>query len=449
MNISLSELNNTPVLDPLYSKEYYDQSGLPLRIYTSPLTIQEEEREKQLLSLNGIHTENELNRLRKKYRLFICQRDCFALFEWKSRRNGQPLLKVNTGNPSLYKWQRINHTFATKEMKKILKLAARALYILGYDLGMVEISVFRDAPRYCVTKLSSRPLLSKRYESLLNSQYDKTVKWLQEESIKEYDPILGADLEFVLRHASGKYVVASKYFSKDGEVGYDSVRLRGQRNQYPLAELRPKPSSEPQELLSNIYTCMLTAIKKINNRKIEWLAGGQPLKSYPIGGHIHFSKVPLTMKLIRALDNYLTLPLFLLESETSLSRRPKYGFIGDYREQFHGGFEYRTPPSWIVSPRIAIGVLSLAKVIASNHSQLTWMPLNNYDIQEAFLLGDKQRIFPVVLSLWEALRRCNTYTKYKQYLDSFFRLIENRETWDEYADIRKEWRLPPFHKQSS
>lgn len=441
MNLSLINSSQYPVLDPLNSREHYDFDGLPLRLYHPPTRLEDEEKEKRILVLNGIDTNNAQQKAKKRYRLFICQSTCFGLFQLKSKKNGQPLLNITNDYLHINKWIRISINLASKEIKRIISLARRALYVLGYDLGMVEVSVYRDAPKYCVTKLANKPLLSKKYKLLLTAEYEKAVSQMKEELSQTYDPTLGADLEFVLRHSKGKFILASKYFSKEGRIGYDSISLRGHRNKHPIAELRPAPSKDPEELLSNIYKCMQQAAKKINNRHIVWLAGGQPLKSYPIGGHIHFSQVPLNLRLIRSLDNYLTLPLFLLESEESISRRPKYGFIGDYREQYHGGFEYRTPPSWIISPRIAIGVLSLAKVIASDFNQLTWMPLNNIDIQEAFLMGNKRSIYPIVSNLWEELKKCNSYTTYRQYLDSFFKLIENHEEWDEYADIRLEWRL--------
>lgn len=447
MNITLSDLKQILDVHQLDSKEYYDENGLPLRLYHSPTRQLDEKREKQILTWNGIENTYFHEKAKKKYRMFICQSSCFALFQLSNKGSGQPLL--NSDLKQKNKWFRMDVNTSSREINRVIRLATRALYVLGYDIGMIEISVFHNDPKYYVTKLSNKPLLLKKYEHLLSHEYEKAVQQNKKEMANiPGDPLLGADIEFVLRHVNGKYILASKYFSKHGKVGYDSIWLRGSRNKHPIAELRPQASKDPRNLVGNIYRCMQMAIRKINNSHIEWLAGGQPLKTYPIGGHIHFSQVPLNMKLIRSLDNYLTLPLFLLESKESMNRRPKYGFIGDYREQFHGGFEYRTPPSWIISPTITKGVLSLAKVIASNFKQLTWMPLNRFEVQEAFFQGDQDKIDPIVKKLWVELKKCAAYSDHKQYLDAFYYLIEKREIWNEYTDIRKAWRLPPFQHTS-
>ena len=70
------------------------------------------------------------------------------------------------------------------------------------------------------------------------------------------------------------------------------------------------------------------------------------------------SRIWLTSRLLRVLDNYLALPFILIEDQNTKLRRPRYGFLGDFRRKTHGGFEYRTLPSWIVSPRITKGVIA-------------------------------------------------------------------------------------------
>ena len=117
--------------------------------------------------------------------------------------------------------------------------------------------------------------------------------------------MLGADPEFALRNkGTGKMVLASQFFGRKGPVGCDQIWLRGDqtRKQLPLAELRPEPALDPRQLTLNLYKTMLTAEKKINNPSIEWLAGGMPMKGYPIGGHIHFSQTTVNSLFLRALD---------------------------------------------------------------------------------------------------------------------------------------------------
>lgn len=435
-------MNEHPLVDATanHPLDLYPRGNLALKVYDPDAVSAQPYSVKHILNWSGIHyAPYSKQKVKRKYRFFICELDCLALFQSAhSVENGKPLLM--TAQIRKLKWKRIAVNTSSKEVNRARKLAIRALYTLGYDIGMVEISIFPRPPRYAVSKIANSFSFS-----FMHEKYSLCLNRLQKKQDQTSDqPVLGTDVEFVLRHANGKYMMASKFLDKKGKVGYDAIWIRGHRNQHPLVELRPSPDEDPREVIQDLYRCMKKAVRKINHPQIEWLAGGRPLKGYPIGGHIHFSQVSLSARLIRALDNYLTLPLFLLESETSLSRRPKYGFIGDYREQFHGGFEYRTPPSWIVSPTIAKGVMMLAKLIAVHHWDFEWMPLNNYELQNAFYEGNRAAILPVVQELWHIVRRCSTYGDYEQELDQFYELIASGQRWNEYEDVRKAWRLPPY-----
>jgi hypothetical protein len=421
------------------SLDKYEVGGLPLRVYQRPSTAQEIAQEAQLLELNGIDLEQKKRSFKKHYRLFICQFDCLEIYQRGVARENQPLIQFRENQK--VNWIKVNSNLLTREIMKIKKLAVRTLYILGYDIGIVDVIVAYSGPRYRITRIAPLKQASKDFLAAIN----KRISVVHQRKNEIQDAMLGADIEFVLRHQNGKYVIASNHFSRHGKVGHDAIWLKGHRNKYPLAEFRPTPSENPRSVYNNLIKCMKIAIKKLNYSKIEWLAGGYPIPGYPIGGHIHFSKIKLDSFMIRALDNYLTLPLLLLESEKSMERRPKYGYIGDYREQFHGGFEYRTPPSWITSPVIAKGVLAIAKVISTSYRQLTWMPLHLYEVQKAFYMGDKQSIYPIVQAVWSELKKCPTYPSYQEELDSFYSLIEQGHSWNEYDDIREAWKLPPYH----
>ncbi|WP_202077282.1 putative amidoligase domain-containing protein [Caldalkalibacillus salinus] len=409
--------------------------------YQQPETHTEREREFQLLKYNGISKHTGKRKTRKKFRFFIYQFDVVALFETtRNQANGQPWIYSSKHQKEL--WKQIETQNLSREVLKAKKVAIRCLYLLGYDLGMVEVCTHTSAPKYTVSQIFNH--------SRLADQADRTLKQLvqrsqtREKSNENKTPLLGADVEFVLKHNNGKYVLASRYFSKRGKVGYDAIWLRGNRNKHPLVELRPSPTKNPRQLYNNLYRCMTQAVRKINNSQVQWLAGGAPLTRYPIGGHIHFSQIYLTPKLVRALDNYLTLPLSVMESDESRSRRPKYGFIGDYRNQYHGGFEYRTPPSWIVSPTVAKGVLCLAKVIVQDYHKLSYFPFDNYDVHQQFYTGNRESLYSYVRTVWSHLKNCPTYAKYKTELDRFYELIERRYVWNEFEDIRKAWQLPPY-----
>src|SRR5690606_27831164 len=209
--------------------------------------------------------------------------------------------------------------------------------------------------------------------------------------------------------------------------------------------LRPRPSSSPRELIVRLYRGMLLAAKKINNPNVSWLAGALPRPGLPIGGHIHFSGVPLGSAILRALDNYVTLPLVLLEDKRGLKRRPTYGFLGNFREKFHGGFEYRTPPSWLVSPTLTKGILSLAKLIALNYPFLTYWPLRDVSVQKAYYRGEEEVVKSIVPALWREVRRLPQYAEEQNALDPHYDYLMSGKTWDESEDIRQKWRIPPYH----
>ncbi|GAA0366231.1 putative amidoligase domain-containing protein [Bacillus horti] len=411
-----------------------------MRVYQRPGTEAEKDIEAKILSINGIPRYSSRRKRSRKYRFYIYHFEVIGLFHNTTSIEAQPWLKEKSKQKE--RWARISANKLSKEVLKAKKLALRTLYILGYDLGMVEVSVHASAPQYTISKIFYHEAVAKE----LQSQLEKNRKSEEEKSISfgGQTSMLGADLEVALRSTNGKFVLASKYFTKKGRVGHDAIWLKGQRSSYPLVELRPEPSNCPRTLFKNIRSCLKKGVKKVNSSSIQWLAGGCPLKNYPIGGHIHFSKIALTPHFIRVLDNYLALPLRCLESKESIARRPKYGYLGDYREQYHGGFEYRTPPSWITHPRIAKGVLCLAKVLTKEQKNLNWFPLNSEEVQLSFYKEDTEGLYPIVKNVWSQLQATTTYEAYAEELNSFYELIEQRYVWDEFADIRAAWAISPY-----
>jgi hypothetical protein len=337
---------------------------------------------------------------------------------------------------------------ASKLYKKICELAVRALYALGLDFGQVLIGKNRSG-QFCILQVVAQPKLNRRLAYLFANAMNRMNAGLEKELQRETAPMLGTDLEFALRNEKGQLVPASRFMSKHGRVGHDAIWLRNNRNQYPLVELRPRPTTDPKELLRNIYKTMGLAVRKIKDRSLAWMAGALPFPQYPLGGHIHLSNIWKNHFLIRALDHYLTLPLMLIEDTHSSRRRPKYGNLGDVRDQFHGGFEYRTPPSWIVSPQIAQSVLLLVKIITNHYWELSREKSLDPEVVEAYYRGNKEKLLPVVESLWLSLAKTSTYLVYHKEMETFRRRIISLDGWKEREDIRRAWKLPPFGKSLS
>ncbi|WP_342561309.1 hypothetical protein NST84_16710 [Paenibacillus sp. FSL R7-0345] len=182
------------------------------------------------------------------------------------------------------------------------------------------------------------------------------------------------------------------------------------------------------------------ADRLIADRSLRWRAGGMPLPGWALGGHLHFSGVTLTAPLLRALDNYLALPLMLLEDARAAARRPRYGVLGDFRIQPHGGFEYRTLPSFLVSPVIAKGAVFLAHLIVSRYEDLTLRPLDREDLHAAYYSGDKTPLRAAFIPLQAQLRGLPGYAQAAAYIEPLLGYIAAERTWDESRDIRGLWR---------
>jgi hypothetical protein len=324
--------------------------------------------------------------------------------------------------------------------QKAKQLAVRAIYALGLDFGGVCMRVLPDG-RLAVVEVEPAPKLDMRMGEL----YAQAIRRLAEETVEDGEAaeslLLGADPEFVLRKADGEIVFASLFLDKSGKAGCDAIVLPDRSKHYPLAELRPSPSSDPRELIHNLRRTMSYAARLIGDDRLEWVAGGMPAPGYPLGGHIHVSGVKLSSRLLRVFDNYMALPLILLEDRATANRRPQYGFLGDFRLERHGGFEYRTLPSWLVSPRIAAGILSLAKLLVMHYRRLRQIPLDNFHIMRCYYTGDKTSVLPVAERLWEELERLPDYEENKEDLDYIKGSILRMESWDADRDFRGKWKV--------
>ncbi|MFB5759133.1 putative amidoligase domain-containing protein [Paenibacillus medicaginis] len=322
------------------------------------------------------------------------------------------------------------------------RLAVRSLYTLGMDSGEIVLMPARNG--YGVARVRPEPWrndsrLRELYQAGLSSAASATEKELHHAG---ETPLIGMDPEFLLVRLPEKRVVpASRYLDRHGEAGCDAVSRRG-RTLFPVAELRPAPSPEPSRLLRHLRKAMASASRRITDRTLIWQAGGMPQRGLPLGGHLHFSGIALTGELLRVLDNYLALPIALLEDQRTHARRPRYGTLGDFRRKPHGGFEYRTLPSFLVSPLLAKGVIGFAYLIARHYRELPQRPLQQDAIHEAFYNGDKPRLYKALEPLLDDIEHLPSFQEYRHFADPFIRCLRGGEVWDETRDIRPLWGLP-------
>ncbi len=397
------------------------------RILNSPHAIKnslEIETFSELMKLNRIplgNVDDEKKRIRG-YNILVCD---------------LKVLSIQSRTPGREK-ERVKY-IKEIENKKLAEWARRVMHTLGLDFGRVRINLNAQRKLKVMWVDPSPQLREKELEAVFNR-----IKKLYhlEEHLLRTEVKLGADPEFMLLNSkNGKMISASQFFPREGIVGCDNIRIPN-RQQRPIAELRPKPEYSPLDLTENIKQALNTASRLAPYRNVKWLAGSQPVGGYSIGGHIHFSNIKINAALLRALDNYLGLLVFLIEDPSQAKkRRRKYGHLGDYRLKDYGGFEYRTPASWLVSREITTAVLCLAKIVSSRYHQLNRNILGTPEAQAAFYEGDQSFFRRRILETWNDLKRLDLYPDYAEELAALHDLIENETQWNEKADFRKAWRL--------
>jgi hypothetical protein len=136
------------------------------------------------------------------------------------------------------------------------------------------------------------------------------------------------------------------------------------------------------------------------------------------------------------------IPIFLIENPVSAARRRKrYGLLADYRLKDYGGFEYRTLGSWLISPKIALAVLCLAKVVANHYLELNENYLDNYESQSAFYQGNQDYFRLIFERLWSDIYSTETFSKYSSDLKIIFDMVTNSIIWNEKSDLREVWKI--------
>jgi hypothetical protein len=209
-----------------------------------------------------------------------------------------------------------------------------------------------------------------------------------------------------------------------------------------LLELRPDYSANPLEVYHSIEAILTGLYEHIHYKNIGLFAGSMPVFGYWLGGHIHFGMKP-NSKLIRALDNYLALPLMMIvKPSTFRQRNTTYGILSNYRLKSHGGFEYCTLSSWLVSPEITAAVLCLAKVIVQEYLRLNEDFINNYADIRAYYLVNAGYFKDIRNQMLQNIRSAPTYEKYRDYIEPLFQYILQSRNWDEDRNIKEQWGLP-------
>ncbi|SFE59969.1 Phage phiEco32-like COOH.NH2 ligase-type 2 [Paenibacillus algorifonticola] len=394
--------------------------------------------QQQRLRRAGLLRRQELGDSDRLYKVAIAHLEPIELQRldrWGRPAAGQPLLRAEPSGHAAAPWPR------DAALRRVIRAAVAALYALGLDMGEAEVvlgeggraavraaGVLRDAKLRAV----GLARMAAWYEAAAAPALGTAPKLL-----------LGADPEFALVRPDGRIVPASRFFGDgaQGAAGSDAM-LIGRRIVYPVAELRPEPAESPAALAAHLRRLLLRAAERISDPSVCWVAGAMPVPGLPLGGHIHLSGTPLSSRLLRLLDSYAAFPLALVEDPAGRSRRPRYGALGEYRQQPHGGFEYRTLPSWLISPAAAKASLALALLCARETRALTDIPALDERYVEAFYSGDRAELAGCLNPLAAAMAATPSYAALAADIEPLLDAARRGITWDERADIRHKWRIP-------
>lgn len=326
-------------------------------------------------------------------------------------------------------------------IRRVVRAAVQGLYALGLDIGEAEVALGGDG----------RTAVRAVWPQLRNAQLEaeaaqRFAAWYAAEraAVTDRRPLLiGADPEFVLVTPAGRVAAASRFFGADtgGAAGADAM-LVGRRLVYPVAELRPEPAADPAALTAGVRRLLLRAAQRIGDPSLRWAAGAMPVPGLALGGHIHLSGAPLTTRLLRLLDSFAAFPLALIEDPAGRGRRPRYGTLGDYRLQPHGGFEYRTLPSWLVSPAAAKGAFALALLCAREAWTLPYIPALEERYVEAYYAGDRAELAGCLDGITASLTAAASWRDLAPYIEPLLDAARRGASWNEKADIRLKWRIP-------
>ncbi|MEK3881350.1 hypothetical protein [Paenibacillus sp. PL2-23] len=319
-------------------------------------------------------------------------------------------------------------------VRRAARAAVRALYALGLDIGEAEVAL-TDAGRAVV--LDARPESGAAAVETFAAWYAAAQGGEGAGTM-----LIGADPEFALLTPAGKLVPASRFFGEGAaaEAGADAMVV-GRRVLYPVAELRPAPAETPAALAGNVRRLLARAAKQVRDPSLRWVAGAMPLPGLALGGHIHISGAPLTGRLLRLLDSCAAYPLALVEDPAGRGRRPRYGTLGDYRPQPHGGFEYRTLPSWLVSPLAAKAAFALALLCAREALRMPRLPAQEERFAEAYYAGDRAELAASLEPVFAAISATESYAGLAGFIEPLFDAARKGRTWNESADIRAKWRI--------
>ena len=262
------------------------------------------------------------------------------------------------------------------------------------------------------------------------------------------DFTLGADPEFVCFRAG-------RFLASDTTAFYDEVDEFGADHSGRPFEVRPNPSANPLEVVSNIHSILIGhTLRNPAFYSYDWKAGSFHRTAHnghntALGGHIHIGGLKKLLPAKEAapvLDNYVGIVSVLVEDrKEGLLRRTEevggeYGFASDMRDDMPHGYEYRTPSSWLTSPYVAAGFLCLTKALIWDVMNRTGFRPLKKDLAEPFSIMDTDNLRVYYLaSVWPSIQSLTLYSEYSSYIDFLHFLVTHNLTWYPKVSMKEAW----------
>ena len=199
------------------------------------------------------------------------------------------------------------------------------------------------------------------------------------------------------------------------------------------AEFRPEPATDPETAAQNCITLVRDSVYLLEDNEVDAWAGGSA-KNQTLGGHIHFG-VPYDRGVIAPLDAFVGAPLHQVCPVEETRSRGGYASFGAIETKPYG-FEYRTPPSWLVAPWLVRAVHHISWHVMRQHLAGTLpesFPMDNGMLYPRDSLCNPSQFDAIKLAWAPAFKSCPGPVAH------LWGLIVGQDYWQTHEPINPHW----------